>query len=1244
MILKEIVLCGFKSFADRTRIDLGLGVTTVVGPNGCGKSNVVDAIRWVLGEQSAKALRGGKMQDVIFAGTDSRPAAAECEVSLLFTDCEEQLGTAFHEVQITRRVTGEGGSYYYLNGKASRLKDIQNLFMDTGLGRTSYSFMMQGQIDQILSSNPEERRIIFEEAAGVTRYKNQRREALAKLDQVDRNLARVKDVIDEVSRQKNSLKRQASKALRYQRLKYRFDHLDLAHSAYQYSELKTVINYLQLKFDSLKQEVDAENSTISNLEESLNEEKLERSANDKKLQASQQRVYELKSQREQFINKGQVATVRKNDSQTRIVEISQEIDSIARSIKNLQSQAQGDSEIKQLQLNLVDSSDVKFQENNQKLQALETKLKLEEDALQKIKLDVYRFEAEFNRLLVKSTELEVNIKTNDSKILDFDERLSDYEKQNEDVKQKITLIQTEIVKIEDLHKQKNETIREAEAQSKEILKNLQHVQARIQEKEKSLATLNTQLHLLEGLQAKLEGFSEGSKAIIKGKLSNVLSKDDFQVLAEGIEVKEGFEAHFETLLSQSIDAISLKIPSQIPAILESLASNNLGRACFQVQSNVFDIENSLSLPNFLHAAIECVDIKNASLKKHWKNLLQHCYFADSLEEFLNFWEVNSKFSFLLVSTSSGELIDGRGLIYGGSSNKKSRASSFLQREKDIRALKVSIEEENKILSEIGKEAGVIKQSLTNQEQFILGLKADAEVFRVKITELRTEERSFVAQIERNNQAISKTQTQKKELSASYASSQKNLEDSREKLKELTAQIESAKEIFSVKENEIVGSRGLRDAAREEISELRIELAEKKQKLLMIDQSLSELQRRSEGLIRKSEQLSKEELSLKDKILAFQQEYESVSFQAEEIMKSINVESLNLESCRAQKGEIESKISDLEKLVKEKRKILQEQENLLKNTELSLTKESSKFTFLNQKIQEDHQIDIEIVDWKSEIWAANQEFESKLNIEDLEDVEDLEVKTLKPFTPATEEDLARLDSINWQEIEEEIKILKDKLTSMGSVNLVAIEEYAELKQRFDFLLAQSTDLQHSKTQLIEAIEDINKISQQMFVDTFNKVRINFRQTFEKLFGGGFADIELLQSEDILEAGVEIIARPPGTKLKSLTLLSGGQKTMTAVALLFAIYQVKPSPFCVLDELDAPLDDANIGRFTAMLREFTQYSQFLVISHNKRTISESNTIYGVTMEERGVTKLLSMRFNNREESSINLASKIDELVEV
>ncbi|PWU06353.1 MAG: chromosome segregation protein SMC, partial [Verrucomicrobia bacterium] len=703
MLLKEIVINGFKSFANRTKIDLGPGVTTIVGPNGCGKSNVVDAIRWVLGEQSAKALRGGNMQDVIFSGTDQRAAVGMCEVTLLFTECEKELGTAFNEVEITRRVMRDGASNYYLNGKNCRLKDIQELFMNTGVGRVSYSFMVQGQIDQILSTNPSERRVIFEEAAGITRYKVQRREALSKLDQVDQNLSRVQDVIDEVGRQIGSLKRQASKALRYKRLKHRMSHLEMAYCGYDYGIHQGLIRKLEEQVVGIKEKVEKLQSKQELEEQLVGEKKAERGMMYEALQSRQQEIFELKSQKDQFENKGKLALIRKNDTASRIVEIEREFKDIERQLGELETKAKDDSYFKQLQLNLVISSDETFQEKNKSVEGIQKVLVEAEQSLQSKKREMLQVEGDMNRLRKKNGEMEVVLNTNNNLVEELVFKKKEGETHQNELKMQFEKLQEILKGEEKRQKELEEQVKEKQLELAKHGEGLKEVQKRIQEQDKQVARLNAHVSVLEGLQSKFEGFSDGAKAILQGKLSEVLEKKDYGLLSKWVEVEEPYMKALETLLGQAIDAIALEEMGQVVLVTEKLEAKDLGRACLHVEvGKQFKTQGGegVALPEFLKKAREVVTIKDGKYKTRWEGLLEGCYFAENLENFLEFWKSKKEFEFQLVATKHGELVDARGLIYGGVKRGKSEGSGFLQREKEIRACKDKVEEQKKIFEEL----------------------------------------------------------------------------------------------------------------------------------------------------------------------------------------------------------------------------------------------------------------------------------------------------------------------------------------------------------------------------------------------------------------------------------------------------------------------------------------------------------------------------------------------------------------
>lgn len=1250
MYLKEIIINGFKSFADKTKVTLGPGVTTIVGPNGCGKSNVVDALRWVLGEQSAKQLRGGKMQDVIFAGTDSRQQLPECEVTLVFTDCELALGTAFNEVEISRKVTRDGGSNYSLNGKSCRLKDIQQLFMDTGIGRVSYSFMVQGQIDQILSTNPAERRVIFEEAAGITKYKSQRKETLNKLAQVDQNLSRATDVIDEVGRQMGSLKRQASKAIRYQKVKHRLTHLDLASSGYRYGQRHGEIEDVEIKAEKLRSEVLQMQRDLEGDELGLEDKRQERTLVYEKLQAVQQETFDIRSQKDTLERQSELSGIRKKDAEARILCVEAEIESLKQQVIELEGKAKDDSQVRQMQLDLVSGADSAYKEKSEAVEITQKNLAEAEKEFQQKRSSLVQLESGIARLQSRCSSLEVALKTDEAKVQDLKEKSQETEELEAELKTRLEKAKETFERREEELKRAQQELEEEQGKVAQVRDSFREAQKQIQEQDRELARVQAQLSILEGLQAKLEGFSEGAKAILQGKLACVAQGEPVGALTKSLDVDEKYTEALEVLLGQAIDAIAVDEVSQVSAITRELAERNLGRACLNVcvpERSIFS-KSGVKLPEGMVEAGDVVRSENKATSERLAHLLQGCYFCEHLDEFIDFWQGQPEFEFLFIATSEGELVDARGLVYGGSRKKGAKGASFIKRESEIRTLAEKLDEEKKKLEKFKSSGEEAQRKLAETEETIEQKRKRVQEINQGVSEGRIEVREAQNSWDRLVDQRERGKIQLETLNRSHEDAQRRLTEGQAELAEEVEKIESIKNAVNGQEDEITRLREERDNAREALSEVRIDLSEKRQRLDMLAQGLSKMDEQLGGIEASRVKLEREVDQLKDQISQWEREGEESRIQAEELAVQLEEKTTSLGTEKEKAVGLEEAIQEVEKNLNVRRKDLHDKESSLKGYEVKLVQERSQVEFLMEKMQTEYEIELKDIDWKMELWHADEEFESRVKLDELEEGEELVAAKKEDRGDPTEEDLAAMESTDWKAIESEIKQLRDRISGMGAVNLVAIEEYSELKERFEFLQKQCNDLASAKDQLVVAIDEINKTSEELFKETFEQVKINFKGTFNKLFGGGEADLSLMEAEDILEAGIEIVARPPGTKLKGLSLLSGGQKTMTAVALLFAIYQVKPSPFCVLDELDAPLDDANIGRFTTMLREFTKYSQFLVISHNKRTISASDRLYGVTMQERGVTKLISMKFNRNEgkveeTSSEKVSSEKEEILE-
>ena len=1231
MYLKQIEIRGFKSFADRTVLELQPGMTAVVGPNGCGKSNIVDAIRWVLGEQSAKALRGASMQDVIFEGTDTRKALPTSEVVLTFTDCEKELGTAFNEVAVSRKVSRDGGSDYFINGKSARLKDVQRLFANTGVGRVSYSFMLQGQIDQILSTNASERRTIFEEAAGITLYKSQRKEALNKLALVDTNLARVTDVIEEVGRQINSLKRQASKALRYQRLEHRLKHLDLALSAKRYSEFDEYIKAFMERSRELNASVASQAKQLQTEEDRLKAMKQGRQDLYDGMQELQQRVYNLRSEKENAKNQSELYSVRANDSSVLIENYKQEIQSIEEEQKQIDHRVRRDSESKQKQLNLVGDSDANHQ--NQETEFLETQAKLNdlESSLQEKRALLLESENRINRSRSDSTSLELEIKTYQVKHASLTEKIVTLKQEIEvleDAQRQIVEAETKTAdKVSSLQNEFNE----AKQDSENKLKEFRSLQERYQLADRSIAKKTAHLNVLQNLQSKFEGFAEGAKSILSGRLEGLAEESNVTILSKAIQVPQEYTLGMQTLLGMAVDALYVGDNKRALSIIRELDAQKLGRVCLQIDKAATSSVRNEGLPDFMIPADSVVKVLHDELKPMLGNFLEGCYFCESLERFLEYWTNNPSFQFFLVATQQGELLDYRGLVYGGSESE-TQTSGVLERANEIRSIEEEMVLDRKALDSIRQQFEQIEEERTKSIAQCEALQTQLNVMNQELASLKSDARTHEETIEKAVESRKETELKRERLDQDHASLLEKAEQSKSDLSNAEVAYSSLREENRVLEKSIQDIRVVLETQRESLANVRLELAEKRQLLLSVDETIERAELEKKTLAERIERRNQEIHSVQEQIESYRQDAESALHKAKEFEQMHDAGMEELQKQQSELKTMDASIHSTEETLSTQRVSLKKSEQALSEFELKLTERRTKMSFLQERVMTDYQIELDAIDWKSEYWESGNALKIKFSIEGLEDLDLGSKKKEERSEEPSEADLAEMDALDWNQIETEVSEFKGRLASMGPVNVDAIGEYADLKERYDFLQEQSNDLWESKNLLVRTIDEINATSLTMFKETFDQVRENFIYTYDKLSGGGVADLKLIDSEDPLESGIDIIARPPGTRLKNVTLLSGGQRTMAAVALLFAIYLVKPSPFCVLDEIDAALDDANIGRFCETLRDFTKKSQFLIITHNKRTISNADTVFGVTMPEKGVSKLISMRFNKSEDKQM------------
>lgn len=1261
MHLKALKLHGFKSFADPTTLRFEPGVTAIVGPNGCGKSNVADSIRWVLGEQSAKALRGGKMQDVIFEGADTRKPAQMCEVSLLLTDCEKQLGSEFHEIEIMRRVYRDGGGEYFFNGQPCRLKDIQKLFMDTGIGRTSYSIMAQGQIDQILSSKPEERRAVFEEAAGITKYKSQRKEALQKLALTDTNLTRVADVVSEVGRQIGSLRRQAAKALRHKRLSWHLRHLVLAHQGRQHADLAAQLAILEEQVVKLRAAADTRRTHLQQQQSELEEKKSSRSRLTQRVQESQQAVFDLRSEKDQAENAANLAQIKRSGLAERLAASEANLGELEMQLRELESQVDTGAQDKQLQLTLLGSSDAVFQDRNRELTVLDAELSTFEQELSQTKFQVLQFESAVARLRTDTTGYEVDQKTSAQRHEALATEVEEMRVRQGVAGSNLAEVSARVEEAQVAKARAQAEALELQTRIGDLTKEFREAQKKLQDVDRSIAQRSARLKLLQQLAEKFEGFGEGAKAVLQGRFDPLLGTTPRpRPLADGLRPRAEWARALEALLGSAAEAVIVADLDVAQRILTELENQQIGSAALTLANFKSATPPSTeALPPLLRPAITALEHPD---EQHPATaLLSACYLADDLPAFLAHWRAHPEFRFLAVATAKGELVDARGVIYGGFRKKTGGAGSLLQREIELRDTARALADEQIAHDNQRQVIDHLQARLNESEQDLENRRADVLEASQTLATVQQEERDARRAVEEITQRAERMTRDLDALEAARHETHARFERARDQLLQAEQAVEAGRARLHELEQRIDTARTERDAKRENLAQARLELAERRQKVEVLDRGLADMQRRRAQLAEILVQRQREIETWTEQVSELAQEADGQRYRAAQLAETITVAAQQVELVRRQLAEVEQAIKNVESSQDGIRTDAERSAADLNRCEIELAQTRSRVEFIVEDVRREYQLAVGSYDWRGLLYRAD---------EDPPDLKDLDLDEDDDETPAaetatadstdaaaparrrrkkgpksdpTEEDLARVaNEADWTAIKTEIDALRVRLAGMGAVNSGAIEEYAELKQRYDFLKNQSDDLASAKTELLATIDEINRTSMTQFQITFEQIKKNFIYTFQTLFGGGVANLELVATDDVLESGIEITAQPPGTKLKSITLLSGGQKTLTAVGLLFALYMVKPSPFCLLDELDAPLDESNIGRFTDLLKKFVHESQFIIITHNKRTVAAAHSIYGVTMEERGVSKTVSMRFNQvkgePETQSENIAESV------
>ena len=1179
MYLKRLEMQGFKSFADKTVLEFMPGITAVIGPNGSGKSNISDSIRWILGEQSMKSLRGTKTQDIIFAGTQSRKSLGFAEASLVFDNTDGTLPIEYSEVTVTRKIYRSGETGYYINKAPCRLKDVVELFMDTGIGRDGYSIIGQGKIDEILSNKSEDRRHIFEEAAGIVKYRSRKEETEKKLEQTKLNLLRINDILTEIEGNLEPLQMQADKAKKYLNLKEELKNIEVGLFIYNIEKYRQAL-------EELTSDEEIMNSTLNQEEGKLEKIKILK-------EELKDRIDEITLQIENMQNIG-------FESQKEIEKLNSNINLAEAKIKNnIENTELYQKEIKELEEKIENlKQDIEQKQNKkdnlkQNKEKFENELKAKEEELKKLteKLSSKEIEIEAKKKQVeenidKKYELQTEISTQTANI-------DNIEKRQKQIKQEIyanilNLDRTRI-KREDIAK----GFYQIENNRNKVLKSIENIDSQKQEIDKKIKEFDLQIinntndmrmkqsryNFLVETEKEKEGYIKSVKSLlIDCEKIKELGKGMHGVLANIISVPSEYETAIEMCLGASLQNIVTDTEEDAKKLVEHLRKNNLGRASFLPITSV----KGKKLDSIKGKKIGVVGVASDLVKFDKKyeqiifSLLGRTVVVDNMQNAINLAKENN-YSFRII-TIEGDVINPSGAITGGSVAKKT--VNILGRSREIEVL----------------------------EKELKGL-------RNKISKLEEDKEKYVDSSENIIEEVQSLEKQLQEIDITYATEKQRIISIDENIEQIQNRIDKLKEEVEKTEkskNETLASKQKNKECIEKMSKQN----EEDQKII---DEFSNANKESQKYI---DDLNLDITNLKISVSSFNESEVSIQEMTEMIMKEIETHTKNKNNKSLQ---IKNAILENDKLKIE-----------IENTKQEIEKVKSKVSNSGENIDKMKKERIE----KNEKLSKKEEEQTEQfkRIEELKaQITKIEVKKTK-----TEEDITDVINKMWEEYEltpnnageyqkpenvavtqRRVNVLRTDIKELGSVNVDSIEEYKKLKDRYDFMCEQRLELEDTMSKLRKVIQDMTETMKQQFKEKFEIINKNFGEVFKELFGGGMAEVTLTDEENILECGIDITVQPPGKKLQNMTLLSGGEKAFTAIALLFAILKINPAPFCVLDEIEAALDDVNVYRYAEYLKKFAKETQFLVITHRKGTMEAADTVYGVTMEEKGISKLLSMK---------------------
>ena len=1182
MHLKKLEMQGFKSFADKTVFEFKKGITAVIGPNGSGKSNIVDSIRWVLGEQSMKSLRGSKSEDIIFAGTQNRKSLGFAEVNMVIDNTDGSLPVEFSEVTVTRRLYRTGETGYFINKVPCRLKDILELFMDTGIGKDGYSIISQGKIDEILSNKSEDRRKIFEEASGIVKYRTRREESEKKLEQTKLNLVRINDILSEIESNIEPLKLQSEKARKFLSLREELKNIEVGLFVLRINTYKQKLEELEKNKDIFESQSEDENDKLEKMQDLKQELKAQIEEISTEMERLQTLGFESENKIERINSEINVSKEKISNNSENKNRLENEITNSNINISELEEEKQGKlskkenlKENKEKFAKELEEKEEELNKLNQKLSAKELEIEEKKKKVEDLKENKYSLEKEI-------TEQDVNLENYETRKKQTEKELSSVISELDEKRMSKNDINSDFIKIENEKKQIEEKVQKYKEEKLFLDAKLKDLDIKINNLIDNKRIKNSKHSFLVETEKEKEGYTKSVKELLIACDNNSsLKKGVHGVLANILSTEEKYSTAIEMCLGSSMQNIVTDNEDEAKKLVEYLRVNKLGRASFLPITTIHGkkIDNLKSITGVIGIASDLVKYKK-EYEGIVQNLLGRTVITDNIDTAIKLAKEN-KYSFRIV-TLDGDIINASGAITGGFVNKKT--ANILGRTEEIKKLEKEIKDLDEKIEILKQE----KEKITLDENSKEIEENTKKLQEIEITYAREKEK--VIQLEENiNSIISrkeKLNSEKEELEIKKQTAIDKKKSIQEEIQNITVQIESiSKEIeeFALLNKD---NQKYIDDLNADITNLKISVSSFDESsssmdeiIDRIEQSIANEKQSIENKKQQIEKMEEQNASIKSNIAELQNNIEKIREEASGSTKKI-------EELKNTKNSKNNKLDELEKNIEKQFAVIQDVKEQLVKIGINKTK-----------------IEQDISDTINELW---NEYE---------------------ITPNNAKDYVQ--PTNMQETQKRVNELHSQIKELGSVNVDSIEEYKKTKERYETMCEQRLDLENTMAKLRNIIQEMTKTMKEQFKEKFNLINKNFNEVFRELFGGGKAELILEDENNILECGIDIKAQPTGKKLQNMMLLSGGEKALTAIALLFAILKINPAPFCILDEIEAALDDVNVYRFAEFLKKFSDTTQFLVITHRKGTMEAADTVYGVTMEENGISKLLSIKL--REETA-------------